>query len=544
MSSEHQQPSVVNRLKDRRDKLSGIVEERQVLYEKIGTGKVTALSSVENALKIGRVKGKVKDDIGKKQEKLKRLNNEVVVYERAELVLSGLEDERKKMKQLQSYVKEGHLGEEVLEYHREDLEKLETEVRENPDVRRAVGELKKEERRREDEFVLPDGRSTKGKQAQFINIASTGSRMDPVSRESYMDYLYPGMEASVAQLRLNSTRTRAVEFLEGSGLEIVSVGSSENPRGVMGYYLRASEEKKDLAESLDLEDAKEISLGRVSGEIKNYLLETSAKNVVTVSQLEGEFPDLTRKELEWFVNNEVSPYLAKQDRVRVVRKPGGKDEGDTALYTESIREKIKLTQIYTTVEYGGNSIELSENEAKLLQTLVKSHSQHVSYERIMEKYFPSGIPIYNEDVDKFIGGLQSKLEELTGEDDIVVTGGDRSFGYWAKRKDVKVDWYPARLSDRHMQALKETFSDASKENVIKSLGKMKNGRDYQPQHAWRSIQFALRYLNRRTKSDIAEDSEVELRNHIDRYLEKENIEPGQVKSFLREKFGIKKKKLG
>lgn len=125
-------------------KVSGIVSQREQLYGRIGEGEVKP-DSIDNALKIGRVKSRVQSSINNLQLKLQQIETEIQFANSAPVLIANAQEfiserdlRQKQIEEIRRYVKEGHLGQDVAAGFERDYRSFLARPRTNEDLKRGL----------------------------------------------------------------------------------------------------------------------------------------------------------------------------------------------------------------------------------------------------------------------------------------------------------------------------------------------------------------------------------------------------------------------
>ena len=124
------EPLTLELLEVRRQKLSKLVNQRESLFEAIGTGSVREDQSPENALRVGRIKDLVEASKLRATERFSQVEEiiEARIYEDNKRLLAQAEDHvnlvslrREQVKEIRDFVARGRLKPDTLERYESQL---------------------------------------------------------------------------------------------------------------------------------------------------------------------------------------------------------------------------------------------------------------------------------------------------------------------------------------------------------------------------------------------------------------------------------------
>lgn len=126
-------------LDEQRSRSSHIADQRMSLASRVGSGQITPQSSWENAIKVGRVRGKVAQSAEKHQEKVNAIDHQMQLRAGEYQNLISLRETQ--LQQMQELVNRGLLDSEEIEPWEEEFTRLSTLPQNNPGLQRGLEEL-------------------------------------------------------------------------------------------------------------------------------------------------------------------------------------------------------------------------------------------------------------------------------------------------------------------------------------------------------------------------------------------------------------------
>lgn len=461
-------------LQEKRDRVYQISGQREALINRIGTGKVNALSSWENSLKVGRVRSKVKASVNRLRGELGQLDQELEDYGQARDYLGQISLRQIQLADMGKMVAEGNLPQDVLEVYKQRYQELFSLPERNPALQRGIELAKQEEARRREveaaatlvkpeeqsmqvvvepvsavpapveieKFLLPPGIEIRGKAGQLLRLLKESSPTEPKTPDDLVRQLYrEAQNMKVARHNLDALIAYVRKKLTGTGIELVNSAPQDNrPRGQQGsYYLERSGHQPDTSGSQP-EDRKGESMERSHLRVK----------------LLGDMIRGTDKE-----------------------------------------------------------IRLSREEYRLLWLLASNPSNPKPYESLSAKVFGE-TSVGNARLAQVATSLSAQLKELTGVEGIIDDVGNEELGHLYRIKDAKIvlilnclPVHPTRL-----EALRLIFTDNNpdKQKIISTLGLTRGKKRapvaLTPHQAFSALTGAVTRLINRERANIAIDPEV------------------------------------
>jgi len=300
MGTERKQGGIVNQLFEEDARLSRIIDKRRNIYGLVGTGEVSPYNSADEALRIGKVKIGIIENIEERESERAEVSKRLDIYNSANDIIVELKDGKKKLDDMKGMVKEGHLSMGVFKHYEEKLHELEIDLRsDDPEISKAVDDLIMEEESRKREFVLPDGNVTKGAGAQLLNIAAQGSSDKPIPLEVLLGSIYPGENRGSADRKFTNAKTRVKEMLQDTDLKLVYIHEKDREDGKTGYYLHGLEAGKQEDKEYS-EQSYELPNGdKITGKRAHLLGLVSRRSIdypATKEELMKElYPEIDRK---------------------------------------------------------------------------------------------------------------------------------------------------------------------------------------------------------------------------------------------------------
>lgn len=245
MSDEKILPS---ELAQKQAHLSQLLNQREALVPKIGTGEVQLGSSWETTLKVGRVRRDVNKSVERLRGEHARVTGELEGYGRARSYLSLVDLRGQQIAQMNEMAEEGVLPDDVVDKYRQEYQNLLSEQDTNNYLRRGIelvrqeeSQVKPQEAQPEEDFILPNGKSLFGKKADLMYILSYAEGR-AYNTDELAAMLYPGVDAKKAIGRLSVVLSELRSVLRGSGLELETVSDTKSrTRGQKGRYILKQE---------------------------------------------------------------------------------------------------------------------------------------------------------------------------------------------------------------------------------------------------------------------------------------------------------------
>lgn len=412
------------------------------------------------------------------------------------------------------------------------------ETEENAITPSEPGEKKTDEVRGSERFKLPGGKEVGGRAGQLLGLASEASEQDLLETDRILEFLYPGVDSKVALVRLRNVVADARKALKGSGLylenELSPVERKQGQKG--GYYLRTGVEKADAKESAKppVEDGFRVEDKDVAAEVVRRLLEKlepfNAHNVVTNEELLTVASTPNPKTMSEYLEEVKRILTSKGFKLAFVPNPNYPK--NIGYYVELVRSpKIHLTLIGDIVRYGDQQLRLTEEEYKLLWALSLYRESPVFESNLSTRAFNEQNPEASN-LARVATSLDSRLGQLTGAKEIVVSVGNEAFGIFYKIKDTRLTRkggyapvHPSRL-----EALGRIFQDlgVKKEEIISTLG-LTRGRRYLPRlltsaQALLALRRSIARLDGRASENITTERENEIYLEMGSYMSQLNLD--------------------
>lgn len=138
------QPLPIQQLEQRKAKLTNLINQRESLVTRIGSGKVKVGSSSENTIKVGKARKMVKDSLPRLRGSLQEVSQETSILDQAQEHLSTIALREKQLTIMREMLAEGNLSKEEIEVHQEEFEALRSLPEQNPALKRGLERLVRE----------------------------------------------------------------------------------------------------------------------------------------------------------------------------------------------------------------------------------------------------------------------------------------------------------------------------------------------------------------------------------------------------------------
>jgi hypothetical protein len=536
MSTEQQPKGIIANLSFEESRLGSLIEERENLYDLVGTGEINPFDSKKAAIKVGEAKEIIKVSIERRKKKRRDTLRKIEVYSTAEENLGKLEKEEKELEQIRAY--DEHLSPDILKHHEKGFSDLQVDLREDSEISKAMDDLIFEEESSKREYILPTGKVARGDGAQLLNIASLGSKDNPIPRKVFLNTIYTDLDEESAGSNLSNALSRVKGMLLDTGLKLEHIRETDKERGKFSYYLIREDmlgvpvyedKKSDKVEPRKPEESRAVL------KMINYLHGASPSDTISFNDIREQFDGLSDPEINLILDLSCRELVKSDKRLEKIKQKS--DRKDVGYYVEEIRKpKIKLVLHGDTLQHEGDEVELTEKESKFISTL-KGSGSNVFYGHIRKKYFdPTAI---KDDIDEFVEVVDEKITSLTEVDNIITRGGNKEDGYWVKLKDTSIQYIPGPISEGRLTAARMSFSGTSgKEEIIDQLGETKSGRPFNSSQAWISVESTYKILLKRKREGVITNGEISTLEEITDYINENKI---NIEQFLRKRFDIKQK---
>lgn len=153
MRTEGEPLITIDSLSQQRGKLQQVIKKREVLYEHVGTGNVDPIYSAENAIKVGRIKERIQQNIQTEKSRLSDIDDQILDIQAKDFIEERVK-RQDNLNQIHYFAKQGHLTPEVVAHYEEEYKSFVESANLTPGLMERAKQI--EEEREQPDIEDPD----------------------------------------------------------------------------------------------------------------------------------------------------------------------------------------------------------------------------------------------------------------------------------------------------------------------------------------------------------------------------------------------------